>query len=84
MEKTLYSKGYDLLVQRLREARLSAGVTQVELAVRLSTTQVFISKCEQGGRRLDTLELRRWCQALGVSFTGFVERLDAELSAIER
>jgi transcriptional regulator with XRE-family HTH domain len=80
MEKTLYSKGFDLLVQRLREARLAAGVTQVELASRLKTTQVFISKCEQGGRRLDALELRRWCQALGLSFNEFIKKLDAELS----
>lgn len=79
MEKTLHSEGYKLLVLRLREARQSAGVSQVELASRLGTTQVFISKCEQGGRRLDAMELRAWCQALGLSFTAFLAALDAEL-----
>lgn len=79
MEKTLYSKGYKLLVQRLREARQAAGVSQVELASRLATTQVFISKCEQGGRRLDALELRAWCQALELPFTTFLSDLETEL-----
>lgn len=81
MEKTLHSDGHKLLVRRLREARQSRGITQVELAERLNTTQVFVSKCEQGGRRIDALELRVWCAALGLSFLSFLADLDHELGS---
>ena len=75
MEKTLHSKGYRLLLRRLREARRRAGVTQEELAARLGETQSFVSKCERDERRLDIVELRAFCKAMGVPFVGFVRRL---------
>ena len=43
-------------METLIAAREEAGLTQVELAARLGTTQSFISKCERGERRIDVVE----------------------------
>lgn len=79
MQKTLIAREYRLFLIRLRAARRGRGVTQVQLARRLRETQSFVSKCERGERRLDVVELRTWCRALGVSFPGFVGDFDKSL-----
>jgi transcriptional regulator with XRE-family HTH domain len=80
MEKSLHSEGYALFLQQFRAARKSAGITQIELAERLDETQSFVSKCERGERRIDVVELREFCRALGMPFMEFTGRLDAELA----
>ena len=79
MEKSLFSKSYTLFLRHLRTKRRRAGLTQAELAKRLGETQSFISKCERGERRIDVVELRAFCKALGISFTAFVKRLDRDM-----
>ena len=78
MEKTIYSQQYARFLHLLRAVREELGVTQVELAARLKATQSFVSKCERGDRRLDFVELRAWCGALGVSLKDFVVRFEAD------
>ena len=68
MEKSVSSKEYQILVQLLRAARKSRGVTQAELAGRLDEAQSFVSDCERGQRRLDMVEVWRWCRAIDASF----------------
>lgn len=48
---------YKAMLKRLREARIAAGLTQVEVAKALQRTQVFVSKCESGERRIDPIDL---------------------------
>lgn len=79
MEKSLHSEGYTLFLRQLRAARKRSGITQVELAERLNETQSFVSKCERGERRLDVVEVREYCQAIGIPFAGFMRELDANL-----
>lgn len=79
MDKFPHSPGYKALLTYLREVREAGGVTQLELAVRIGETQSFVSKCERGERRLDILELREWCQALGEPFIDFVGGLEKRL-----
>lgn len=76
MEKSIHKQEYMLLLDMLRAAREQAGLTQGEVAAKLGETQSFVSKCERGERRLDVVELRSWCAALGVSFHGFLKRFD--------
>lgn len=64
----------------LIEVRVELGVTQVDLADRLGETQSFVSKCERGERRLDYLELREWCHALGMPLVEFLHGLESELA----
>jgi transcriptional regulator with XRE-family HTH domain len=49
----------------LIEARMRAGVTQVELAARLGRPQPFISFVERGERRVDVIEFYAIMKALG-------------------
>lgn len=76
MQKSLFLKEYRVFLEHLIGARAEAGVTQIQLAKRMNVTQSFISKCERGERRLDLLELRAWCRALGIPFTAFVANFD--------
>ncbi len=76
MEKSIYSKEYSLFLEQLRSAREEQGLSQTELAQRLGTTQSFISKVERGERRIDIVELRAFCSALGIGFGSFVSRIE--------
>lgn len=80
MEKAPFSREYELFLALLREVRTEFGITQEQLAEGLKETQSFVSKCERGERRLDVIELRQFCHAIGVSFIDFVARLDELLT----
>lgn len=82
MEKSLHSTEYRLLLDMLREAREKAGLTQEDLAGKLSATQSFVSKCERGERRLDVIELRHWCDAIGTSLPAFLKKFDHARQAL--
>ena len=60
----------------LREVRVEAGLTQVELAARIEKDQAYVSRYESGQRRLDVLEIREICQAIGITLGEFVKRLE--------
>lgn len=54
---TLHTEEYESLVERLREAREEAGLTQEEVAGVFGRPQSFLSKIESGERRIDPVEL---------------------------
>lgn len=83
MHKSIHSERHTLFLQALSDARVAAGLTQVQLARRLRVDQTFVSKCERGVRRLDVLELHAWLRALGLPLVDFVSELDEGLVAIE-
>jgi len=60
----------------LRRLRTEAGLTQTELARRLGRPQSYVSKYEAGERRLDFLELREVCGALGTPMDEFLRRFE--------
>jgi transcriptional regulator with XRE-family HTH domain len=60
-----------LLIGALRQIRLDAQLTQADLALRLKKPQSFVSKYENGERRLDIVELYEICLALNTSLSGF-------------
>lgn len=63
----------------LRKQRMARGMTQTELSEMLRRPQPYISTIETGVRRLDVLELREICRALGVSVVDLVADWDAEV-----
>jgi transcriptional regulator with XRE-family HTH domain len=60
----------------LRQIRVEAGLKQTDMAERLKQSQSFVSKYESGERRLDLLELRAICAAVGLSLREFVQRFE--------
>ena len=66
MQKTIFTPDYRAMLARLKEARRLAGYTQAQLAERVGETQSFVSKVERGERRLDVVEMRDYCRALGI------------------
>ncbi|MCR6484018.1 helix-turn-helix domain-containing protein [Amycolatopsis sp. OK19-0408] len=76
MDKSIYSAEYQRLCALLRELRLEAGLTQVQIAERLDEPQSFVSKYEAGERRLDVVELHHVATAIGITLAALVERLD--------
>src|SRR5437868_1699700 len=78
MDKSVFTSEYMSLLRLLRGTRRRAKLTQVELAERLGQTQSWVSKCERGERRLDLVEVRAFCRAMGVSFVAFVTEFDAK------
>lgn len=45
------------MLQRLRDARHEAKLTQVEVGKKLHKPQAYVSKIERGERRVDVVEL---------------------------
>ena len=76
MEKSTFPPDHERLCKLLREVRTEAGLRQTELAERLRKPQSFVSKYESGERRLDLIELREVCQALGIRLVDFVKRFE--------
>ena len=75
---------YRRFLKVLREARESAGVTQTELAARLGESQSFVSKCERGERRLDVIDLIRFCDALAIDPTVFLSSVILALRTVKK
>jgi transcriptional regulator with XRE-family HTH domain len=76
MRKTIFSAGQEKLQKLLKSTREGAGLTQTDLAKKLNRPQSFVSKFESGERRLDLIELREVCNALGVTLIDFVKRFE--------
>jgi len=59
MPKSIYSKEYKSIIERLKIARLNAGLKQEDVASKLKKPQSYISKTERGERRIDVAELKK-------------------------
>jgi transcriptional regulator with XRE-family HTH domain len=79
MKKRIYIAQRGRLASLLREMRVEAGLTQTDLAARIKKDQAYVSRYESGQRRLDVLEVREVCQAIGSSLEEFVKRLEKAL-----
>jgi len=79
MGKSLSSKDGEKVAALLRAVRSESGLTQAAVAQRLEVPQSFVSKYESGERRLDLVELRQICRALGISLGDFVRRFEKDV-----
>ena len=79
MPKSTHTPEYKVMLKLLRELRDQKGMYQSDLAERLDVPQSYVSKSENGERRLDLLEVRLWCIAVGVPFVEFSRELDKRL-----
>jgi transcriptional regulator with XRE-family HTH domain len=58
MTKSIYSKDYRKVIEKLKKARFDAGLKQSAVAQKLKKPQSYISKIERGERRVDITELK--------------------------
>ena len=79
MGKILRSIGDIALRALLTEAREAVGLTQEQLARRLSKPQSYVWKLENGERVLAYAEAPAYARALGMKFTEFSVRYAALL-----
>ena len=80
MKRTIKEIQQGKLQKLLKQIRQDKGIRQVELAERLNVPQSYISKYESGDRRLDILELRQICDAIGISLQEFILKLEDSLN----
>jgi transcriptional regulator with XRE-family HTH domain len=67
MLPSVHHPRYQALQNHLKALRKSAGLTQVELAQRLSVDQSYLSKIERGERYMDVLFYLEWCRACEIA-----------------
>ena len=79
MDKSLRRREWAALLLVLRQVRREAGLRQIDLAERLGRPQPLVSDLERGQRRLDVVELRMICHALGLSLEEFIRRWEERL-----
>lgn len=72
MNDATYRQRYRVFLERLRQARHDAHLTQVEVARSLRRPQSFVSKCESGERRVDFVELQEFVRLYGKPLNFFI------------
>lgn len=73
MKKSVHTKEYAIFVERLKTARLEAGLTQVQVAKKLGRPQSHISNVESGQQRVDVVELKRFASMYKKDITYFLK-----------
>lgn len=69
--KALQTKRYEAFRALLLRARQQAGLTQAQAALAMERPQNFVSKCENGERRVDAVELEDFAATYGVPLSFF-------------
>jgi transcriptional regulator with XRE-family HTH domain len=72
LKDAAYRQRYRAFLERLRQARRDAGLTQSDVARDLRRPQSFVSKCESGERRVDVVELQQFARLYERPLTFFV------------
>ena len=73
MVKSIQTKEYAYFIERLRKARLEAGLTQVQVAKKIGRPQSHISNVESGQQRVDVVELQRFAKIYGKGINYFLK-----------
>jgi len=60
MSKSVYTKDYKEIINRLKQARIDAGLSQQAVADKFNKPQSYVSKIESGERRLDVAEIKKF------------------------
>ena len=81
MNKELYNKRWKLFREVLKIERKHHKISQKRLAMTMGIEQSYVSKTEIGDRRLDVIELMEYCDAMGLTLTEFVFRMEGRLLA---
>jgi transcriptional regulator with XRE-family HTH domain len=81
--RSLHSALYKIFLKRLYKARENSGLTQIEVAKLLGKPQSFVSKCEQGERTVDVIDLLKFSKIYNVSLDYFFEGISIDDEPIQ-
>lgn len=73
MDKTIRTKEYALFIERMKKARIEAGLRQIDVAKKMKRPQSYISRVESGEYRLDILEVKRFARLYNKSVEYFLK-----------
>jgi len=73
MGKSVCSKDYKDIIERLKTARIEAGLAQQEVADGLGKPQSYVSKIESGERRLDVAEIKKFANIYKKDVSFFIK-----------
>jgi transcriptional regulator with XRE-family HTH domain len=73
MNKSIYNKAYKFLLERLKAARLEAGMEQSDAAKKLKCNVSYISKVESGQLKLDIIQLKELADLYNKDIGYFIE-----------
>ena len=73
MDKTIKTKEYALFIERMKKARIEAGLRQIDVAKKMRRPQSYISRVESGEYRLDILEVKRFAKLYKKSVEYFIK-----------
>lgn len=80
MTRSAFTEKYERFRFLLIDARQRAGLTQADLATKLSRPQSYVSKYERGERRLDVVEFLDVAHALDTDPVRFIRKLEEDPS----
>jgi transcriptional regulator with XRE-family HTH domain len=75
MPRSVFSPSYEHFRELLIQARKDAGLTQTEVAALLKRPQSYISKYENGERRLDLIEFLELARVLHLDAVAVIRNL---------
>jgi len=73
MGKTIRTKEYAIFIEKMKKARLDAGLRQIDVAKKLKRPQSYISRVESGEYRLDILEVKKFANLYDKDVAHFVK-----------
>ena len=73
MGRTIRTKEYEAIIERLRKARREAGLRQVDVAKKLGRPQSYISRVESGEYRVDVLEITKFAKIYKKDINYFIK-----------
>ena len=79
IKRFYHNPAYGRFVRLLRRWREEAKLTQRDLAGRLKKPASYVAKSELGERRVDAVEMVRWCRACNVKPMDAMKALDANV-----
>jgi transcriptional regulator with XRE-family HTH domain len=79
MPKSVYSRPYERFRELLIQARKDSGLTQNELAKHLNRPQSYVSKYENGERRLDLIEFLQLAHVLSLDVDALIHTLQEQV-----
>jgi hypothetical protein len=80
MRKSTHTGEYALLRQQLRAVRRDAGLSQRDLARRLSVPHTWVAKVESGERRIDLIECGWFLASCGADPLPVLKRVMRQLT----